>query len=71
MTKNLSKELHDRFSFYLVRDTTNSEHEMFDRATSAIKTHPRNRVEQLSKSEAIPSEGVTKSISTPLNINQQ
>ena len=24
MTKNLPKELHDRFTFYLVRDTTNT-----------------------------------------------
>jgi hypothetical protein len=35
LTKNLPKELHDRFIFYLVRDTINA---MSDRATTVITT---------------------------------
>ncbi len=37
MTQNLPKELHDRFKFYLVRDTTNAATQcLIARAMSAI-----------------------------------
>ncbi len=42
MTKNLPKDLHERFTFYLVRDNTNSApHCLIEhRTTSAIKNQP-------------------------------
>jgi hypothetical protein len=55
ITKNLPKELHDRFTFYLVRDTANANAStMFDHATPA-KIFLISRVEHPFKPEELDS----------------